>query len=183
MMSNQPASAASAGDLAGLARFNGLPAEAARQALMACCSSRSWAEAVASGRPYESAASLLRRSDEAVAGLTPGDLSDALSGHPRIGERRDDDDSDGDGSWSRAEQAGLDGAAEFARRALADGNVAYEQRFGHIYLVCATGRSAGELLELLRARLGNDAEMEWRVVRSELKKINRIRLDQLIGGT
>jgi 2-oxo-4-hydroxy-4-carboxy-5-ureidoimidazoline decarboxylase len=178
-MSNQPASAASAGDLVGLARFNGLPAEAARQALMACCSSPSWAEAVASGRPYESAAGLLRRSDEAVTGLTPGDLSDALSGHPRIGERH----GDGDGSWSRAEQAGLDGAAELTRRALADGNVAYEQRFGHIYLVCATGRSAGELLELLRARLGNDAEMEWRVVRSELKKINRIRLDKLIGGT
>jgi 2-oxo-4-hydroxy-4-carboxy-5-ureidoimidazoline decarboxylase len=177
-MRNQPASAASAGDLAGLARLNGLPAQAARQALMACCSSPAWAETVASGRPYESAASLLRRSDEAVAGLTPGDLSDALSGHPRIGERRDED---GEGSWSRAEQAGLDGAAELTRRALADGNLAYEQRFGHIYLVCATGRSADELLELLRARLGHNAETEWRVVRSELKKINRIRLHKLLG--
>src|SRR5712692_2625931 len=158
MVNNQPGGAAGTRDLTGLARFNGLPAQAARQALMACCSSQSWAEAVASGRPYESAASLLRRSDEAVAGLTPGDLSDALSGHPRIGERRDDD---GDGSWSRAEQAGMDGAAELTRRALADGNVAYEERFGHIYLVCATGRSADELLDLLRARLGNDAETEW----------------------
>ncbi len=61
--------------------------------------------------------------------------------------------------------------------------MAYEERFGHIYLVCATGRSAGELLELLRARLGHDAETEWQAVRSELKKINRIRLDKLIGGT
>jgi len=182
MMSNQPASAASAGDLAGLARFNGLPAEAARQALMACCSSRSWAEAVVSGRPYESAASLLRRSDEAVAGLAPADLRDALSGHPRIGERSEGSTGDTD-RWSGQEQAGMAGAAAATRRALADGNAVYEQRFGHIYLVCATGRSAGELLELLRARLGNDAGMEWRVVRSELKKINRIRLDKLIGGT
>jgi 2-oxo-4-hydroxy-4-carboxy-5-ureidoimidazoline decarboxylase len=185
MVSHQSASAASAGYLAGLARFNGLPAEAARQALMACCSSRSWAEAVASGRPYESAARALRSSDEAVAGLTPGDLSEALSGHPRIGERREG--STGiEGStirWSQAEQAGMDGAADTTRRALADGNAAYEQRFGHIYLVCATGRSAGELLDLLRARLGNDAETERGVLRSELKKINRIRLDKLLGGT
>ena len=178
-MSNQPASAASAGDLAGRARLNGLPAEAARQALMACCSSQSWAEAVASGRPYESAASLLRRSDEAVAGLTPGDLSDALSGHPRIGERRG---GDGEGSWSRAEQAGLDGAAELTLRALADGNVAYEQRFGHIYLACATGRDAASLLAFLRSRLGNDRETEWGVVASELAKINQIRLRKLLDG-
>jgi 2-oxo-4-hydroxy-4-carboxy-5-ureidoimidazoline decarboxylase len=191
MVSNQSASAASAGDLTGLARFNGLPAEAARQALMACCSSRSWAEAVASGRPYESAARALRSSDEAVAGLTPGDLGEALSGHPRIGEGREGGTSREGGTgieggmnrWPRAEQAGLDGAADTIRRALAEGNAAYEQRFGHIYLVCASGRSAGELLDLLRARLGNDAETERGVLRSELKKINRIRLDKLLGGT
>lgn len=182
MVSNQSASAASAGDLAGLARFNGLPAEAARQVLMACCSSRSWAEAVASGRPYESAARALRCSDEAVAGLTSGDLREALSGHPRIGERSERSTGDPD-RWSPQEQAGMDGAADATRRALADGNAAYERRFGHIYLVCATGRSAGELLDLLRARLGNDAETERGVVRSELKKINRIRLDKLLGGT
>jgi 2-oxo-4-hydroxy-4-carboxy-5-ureidoimidazoline decarboxylase len=178
MVSNQSASAASAGDLAGLAWLNGLPAEAARQALMACCSSRSWAEAVASGRPYESAASALRSSDQAVAGMTPGDLGEALSGHPRIGEQgRDDSDR-----WSRGEQAGVAAAADITRQALAEGNAAYEQRFGHIYLVCASGRSAGELLDLLRTRLGNDAETERGVLRSELKKINRIRLDKLLGG-
>lgn len=161
-------------ELAGLAAFNGLGGDAARQALMACCSSARWAGAVLAGRPYDSAAALLRQSDEAVAGLTPGDLRDALSGHPRIGA--------GAGRWSREEQAGVDGAAEVTRRALADGNAAYERRFGHIYLVCATGRSAGELLELLRSRLANDGETEWQVLRSELGKINRIRLRKLIGG-
>jgi 2-oxo-4-hydroxy-4-carboxy-5-ureidoimidazoline decarboxylase len=162
-----------------LAAFNGLAGEAARRALVRCCSSARWADAVASGRPYDSVAALLRRSDQAAAGLAPADLIEALSGHPRIGERsgRDSD------RWSSGEQAGLAGAAELTRRALADGNAVYEQRFGHIYLVCATGRSAGELLDLLQARLGNDAETEWRAVRSELKKINRIRLHKLLGDT
>jgi len=163
-----------------LAEFNGLPGEAARQALLRCCSSRRWADAVAAGRPYGSLAGLLRRSDAAVAGLTPADLRDALAGHPRIGERRDD--GAGAERWSRQEQAGMDGAADRTRQALAAGNVAYEQRFGHIYLVCATGRSAGELLGLLQARLANDGETEWRAVRSELRKINQIRLHKLIGG-
>src|SRR6266567_3186276 len=113
--------------------------------------------------------------------MAAADLGDALSGHPRIGERSEvGPDQD---RWSGQEQAGLDGAGQITRRAIAEGNAAYEERFGHIYLVCATGRTAGELLELLRARLGHDAETEWQAVRSELKKINRIRLEKLIGGT
>jgi 2-oxo-4-hydroxy-4-carboxy-5-ureidoimidazoline decarboxylase len=179
-MSDQSAAAGEMG-LPGLAEFNGLPGEAARRALMACCSSARWAGAVLAGRPYESAGGLLWQSDEAVAGLTPDDLRDALSGHPRIGERRGEGRDNGAVRWSREEQAGVDGAAGITRRALADGNEAYERRFGHIYLVCATGRSAGELLGLLRSRLANDTEAEWRVVRSELEKINRIRLRKLIG--
>jgi 2-oxo-4-hydroxy-4-carboxy-5-ureidoimidazoline decarboxylase len=161
-----------------LEEFNGLPIEAARQALLDCCSSARWVSAVMAGRPYASVTSLLRQSDEAVAGLTPGDLRDALSGHPRIGERRDD----GADRWTRAEQAGVAGAARPTMQALADGNVAYERRFGHIYLVCATGRTAPELLALLTARLENDPDTEWGVVRSELQKINRIRLGKLPGG-
>lgn len=161
-----------------LEEFNGLPGEAARRELSGCCSSARWVSAVLAGRPYPSLAGLLRRSDEAVASLAPGDLRDALSGHPRIGERRDD----GADRWSGAEQAGVAGAARPAMQALADGNVAYERRFGHIYLVCATGRTAPELLALLTARLENDPDTEWGVVRSELQKINRIRLRKLLGG-
>ncbi len=65
---------------------------------------------------------------------------------------------------------------------LAEANAAYEQRFGHIYLVCASGRTGAELLALLQQRLGNDNETEWHVVRTELGKINRIRLGELLGG-
>jgi 2-oxo-4-hydroxy-4-carboxy-5-ureidoimidazoline decarboxylase len=111
-----------------------------------------------------------------VARLAPADLEQALAGHPRIGEGRTA------GHWSRREQAGVHGADPATIQALADGNEAYERRFGHIYLVCATGRSAGQLLALLRERLGNDPGTEWGVVRRELAKINRIRLARLLDG-
>jgi 2-oxo-4-hydroxy-4-carboxy-5-ureidoimidazoline decarboxylase len=139
-----------------------------------CCSSARWAAEVASGRPYASADQILARSDQAVARLAPADLEQALAGHPRIGERRGADDR------SRREQAGVLGADPATIQALADGNEAYERRFGHIYLVCATGRSAGELLALLQERLGNDPGAEWGVVRRELAKINQIRLAGLL---
>jgi 2-oxo-4-hydroxy-4-carboxy-5-ureidoimidazoline decarboxylase len=162
----------------GLAEFNGLPADAARRALLACCSSQRWAGVVAAGRPFPSAPALLRCSDAAVAGLAPADLREALAGHPRIGER-----AGAGGGWSQQEQAGVAGADTATLRALAAGNEVYQRRFGHIYLVCATGRTAAELLALLRARLGNEPGAEWDVVRSELRKINRIRLGKLLGGS
>lgn len=155
-----------------------MPGELARQHLLACCSSARWAAEVASGRPYASAGELLATSDQAVARLVPADLEQALAGHPRIGDRRDVDER------SRREQAGVIGADPATIRALAEGNEEYERRFGHIYLVCATGRNAADLLALLRERLGNDPGAEWGVVRRELGKINRIRLARLIdeGG-
>ena len=162
----------------GLAEFNGLPADAARRALLACCSSQRWAGVVAAGRPFPSAPALLRCSDAAVAGLAPADLREALAGHPRIGER-----AGAGGGWSQQEQAGVAGADTATLRALAAGNEVYQRRFGHIYLVCATGRTAAELLALLRARLGNEPGAEWDVVRSELRKINRTRLGKLLGGS
>jgi 2-oxo-4-hydroxy-4-carboxy-5-ureidoimidazoline decarboxylase len=157
-----------------LTGLNAAPAELARQQLMACCSSARWAAEVAAGLPFSSIEELLASSDAAAAGLTPADLEEALAGHPRIGERRGADER------SRREQAGVLGADAATIGALADGNEEYERRFGHIYLVCATGRSAADLLALLRERLGNDPETEWGVVRRELGKINRIRLTKLL---
>jgi 2-oxo-4-hydroxy-4-carboxy-5-ureidoimidazoline decarboxylase len=176
-----------------LADFNALPGDAAGQALRDCCSSGRWIDAVAAGRPYRSAAELLAASDAAVAQMSEPDLRDALAGHPRIGERLAPATGSvrgegaarpgghGRASWSSQEQARVGEADAATRQALADGNLAYEQRFGHIYLACATGRSADELLAFLRDRLGNDRETEWRVVAAELAKINRIRLRKLIG--
>jgi len=162
---------------AGFAGFNALTEDAAMRALLRCCSSSRWADAVATSRPYPSLAALLATSDAAVARLSAEDLREALAGHPRIG-----DPLKAGGEWSRQEQAGVSSPDASTRRALADGNAEYERRFGHIYLACATGKSAAELLAFLRERLDNDAGTEWRVVASELAKINQIRLRKLVGA-
>jgi len=160
----------------GLAAFNALDDAAVRRRLAECCTSPGWVAAVAGKRPYAGVDELLAASDAAVAALSEEELAAALAGHPRIGERQDA------GSWSGQEQAGVASAADQVRRALADGNAAYEQRFGHIYLVCATGRSGAELLDLLHQRLGNDDGAEWQVVGAELARINQIRLRKLLGA-
>jgi 2-oxo-4-hydroxy-4-carboxy-5-ureidoimidazoline decarboxylase len=158
--------------------LNGLTEDAARRELRACCTSGRWIEAVAAVRPYADEAALLAASDRAAAGLTEADLREALDGHPRIGDRRVEA-----GSLSSQEQAGVRGADDSLRQALDAGNAEYEGRFGHIYLACATGRSADELLAFLRERLNNDPGTEWSVVASELAKINQIRLRKLLGAT
>ena len=168
-----------------LAWFHSLPAADARGLLLACCAAEPWASRLVAGRPYPTVAAVARESDEAVASLTVPQLADALAGHPRIGERvpagREAAGSRSAG-WSRREQSGMAAADEPTRQAIAELNAAYEERFGHIYLVCATGRTAAELLALLRARLGQDGAAEWRTVRSELQQINRIRLRKLLAG-
>ena len=174
-MSVRPRRNVHGGELAGLARFNAMPLPQARRALLTCCSATRWAEQVATARPYASADAALRLSDAAVAALIIEDFYEALSGHPRIGARSG-------GGASRREQSGVDGGDPAVLHALQASNDAYERRFGHIYLVSATGKNAAELLGILRVRLANDPAAEWRTVRAELGKINRIRLRQLIEG-
>jgi 2-oxo-4-hydroxy-4-carboxy-5-ureidoimidazoline decarboxylase len=158
----------------GIERFNALPEDEAWAALLAFCAAPRWASAVLAARPYSSAGALLAESDLAVAALTESDLASALDGHPRIGART------AAGSASSREQAAVAAGGDEVLRALAEGNAAYENRFGHIYLVCATGRTGAELLGLLRARLGNDEQTEWHVAAAELAKINQLRLRTLI---
>ncbi|GAA4543438.1 2-oxo-4-hydroxy-4-carboxy-5-ureidoimidazoline decarboxylase [Pseudonocardia xishanensis] len=153
------------------AAFDALPRPDAVAALVAVCSSVTWADRVAAGRPYGDLDSLLAAADAALADLD--DLTGPLAGHPRIGERVHS------GS-SAKEQAGMAGASEQVRAAMAEGNAEYERRFGHVYLVCASGRTADELLAVLQDRLGNTAEEEAARTRSELAAINRLRLTGLI---
>lgn len=156
--------------------LNALPAADAERALLACCRSPVWAAAVAAGRPYAGTEALFAAADAALAELDEDEVDAALAGHPRIGERT------ATASFSHGEQAGLDGTATGVREALAAGNRAYEERFGHVYLVCATGRSGDQLLATLLERLGNDPAQERQVLREELRKINRIRLSSLGEG-
>ena len=160
-------------DGVGLDGFNALSDDRAEQALLACCASPAWVREVGAGRPYQDADQLFRAADDALARLGEDDVDDALAGHPRIGERPDTE-------WSSREQSGTADADAETRRRLAEGNRAYEDRFGHVYLVCATGRRAEELLAVLEERLDNDPETERAIVRAELGKINRIRLQKLL---
>jgi 2-oxo-4-hydroxy-4-carboxy-5-ureidoimidazoline decarboxylase len=145
---------------------------ALRTALRACCPADSWVDAIVAGRPYADEAALGAASDAATLALDARGLGQALAGHPRIGERG--------GGWSRQEQSGVSAAASDVRARLAAANAAYEERFGHIYLVCAAGKSAGELLAICRERLGHDPDTEHGVVLAELAKINRLRLTRLV---
>jgi 2-oxo-4-hydroxy-4-carboxy-5-ureidoimidazoline decarboxylase len=175
-----------------LTRFNELPAPAVRRALLECCSAPRWAEQMAAARPYGRAQDAIRRSNAIIGDLVDAELAEALAGHPRIGERADSDvaaDGNTDAApasladWSRREQAAVDADDAQTRRELADANAEYEQRFGHIYLVCASGRTGTELLALLRGRLHNEPEEEWQVVRTELQKINALRLERLLADS
>lgn len=158
----------------GTAAFDHLPRHDAVAALLAVCSSPAWAEAVADGRPYDHLDALLAAADTQLARLDHAGIADALAGHPRIGERAVHS------ATSAREQAGMSAASDEVRAAMAEGNAEYERRFGHVYLVCASGRGADELLGVLRDRLGNTAEEEARRTRTELAAINRLRLTGLI---
>jgi allantoicase len=162
----------------GLRWLNSLPPAQARQVLPTCCTSRAWVERMAAGRPYPDVDALLKASDRAVRELDRDGLVEALAAHPRIGQRAAG--SSTEAVWSRQEQASVGDAAAEVRAALREGNRAYEERFGHVFLICASGRSAEEMLAALRERLGNDPATEWGVVAEELRQITRLRLERLL---
>jgi allantoicase len=162
----------------GLRWLSSLPAAQAHRVLASCCASRAWIERMTAGRPYADVDALLDAGDGAVWELDRDGLAEALSAHPRIGERAAG--ASAEATWSRQEQAGAGTAADEVRAALAEGNRAYEERFGHVFLIRASGRSAEELLAALRKRLGNDPDTEWGVVADELRQITRLRLERLL---
>ena len=155
-----------------LAELNALPDGEAAGLLLGCCAAPGWARQVAAGRPYATVADLLAAADAAWAAREPGDLDAAMAGHPRIGERRLS-------GWSRHEQSGFGPDAGTAA-ALHEANAAYEDRFGHVFLICATGRGPGDILAELHRRMGNDPDTERAVAAAEIGKINAIRLRKLV---
>lgn len=161
-----------------LARFNRLDVPECERELLACCASPRWARQVAAARPYPDVDALRAEGEAALGRLDWEEISRALAAHPRIGERPAG--SGRDAQWSRREQAGVSTAAAHAR-ALAEVNREYEERFGHVFLIFATGRTETEILAAARARLDNDAETERRVVCEELGRIVRLRLSRLVS--
>ncbi|MCK5751702.1 MAG: 2-oxo-4-hydroxy-4-carboxy-5-ureidoimidazoline decarboxylase [Mycobacterium sp.] len=158
---------------AGIEGFNRLSERQRMHLLFEVCSSTIWARRVLAGGPFRDAEALFDRADRVLAELPDAELDAALDGHPRIGAKADNPSS-------AREQARVADATDAVKAELAEKNRAYDDKFGYVYLVCASGRTAEELLAILTDRLDNDPETERRVMRSELAKINRLRLERLL---
>ena len=126
-------------------------------------------------RPWASAAALYADAEATWAALGHDDFLEAFAHHPRIGARADQTDD----AWAHQEQARVGDADGETRRALVEANERYLERFGYIFIVCATGKSAGEMLGLLEARLGNDPARELAIAAGEQARITRLRLEKL----
>ncbi|WP_370971883.1 2-oxo-4-hydroxy-4-carboxy-5-ureidoimidazoline decarboxylase [Amycolatopsis sp. cg9] len=146
-----------------LTEFN--TADDVRPLLTACLAVPRWVDAIAGGRPYADLDALKAAADLPLSGE---EIRQAMTAHPRIGEKPAD-------GWARSEQSGVDNADAFAAA-----NAEYEAKFGHVYLVCASGRSGEELLKILRDRLGNDPATELAVAGRELLKIAELRLAKAV---
>ena len=149
------------------------PADAAAE-LMPCCASHRWVSELVARRPYVTFDALLSASDQVLDGLDWVDIEQALSAHPRIGERATGPATEA--AWSRAEQAGAADLGEEQGRRLLAVNQQYERKFGFVFLVCASGQSAAELIRAAETRLANNPFAERAVVAGELAKIVRLRL-------
>jgi OHCU decarboxylase len=166
-----------------LARWNRFAPHEAADQVLSCCGSRAWAVQLAARRPLPTEAALLSASDEIWAQLQPSDWMEAFSKHPRIGERKAPPAaSPRSASWSGQEQQQVAKATEPVQRELAAANREYEERFGRVFIVCATGKSAEQMLEILRGRLQNDDRTELAAAAEEQRKITHIRLKKWLNS-
>jgi 2-oxo-4-hydroxy-4-carboxy-5-ureidoimidazoline decarboxylase len=166
-----------------LSRWNGLPQEQATREILPCCGSKAWAGSMASKRPIHDEFSLLETSDAIWQGLGQSDWLEAFQSHPRIGESFAENAVPPQSSaWSEQEQQRAATADEAMKLALKWGNREYEQKFGRIFIVCATGKPASEILEILRRRLHNDEATELQQAAEEQRQIMLIRLKKWIAA-
>lgn len=165
--------------------LNALDDDAAARELLRCCGSSRWARAMAAARPFAGAEVMSTAADTIWSSLDRADWLEAFAAHPKIGETSGSGAPGGSGGagrsgWAQQEQAGVAGAAEQTRRRLADANRDYEARFGYMFIVCAAGKTAQEMLALLGRRLRHDADEELRIAAEEQRKITQLRLRKLL---
>jgi len=165
--------------VAALDDFNDEPADRAVQTLRACNAAPRFAAELVAGRPYPDADTLVGRAEEVARALPWDEVSVALAAHPRIGDRVDG--SSTEAVASRREQSSMTDADAGTRAALVDGNRAYEERFGHVFLIRAAGRSPEEMLAELRRRLDNDDEAERAEATEQLAQISALRVRGLVS--
>lgn len=159
-----------------------MPAPDAAAALAACSSCSRWVDALLRQRPYASREAVLAAADAEWSRLEPNDWREAIAGHPRIGERGATPMSGRSRAWSGDEQSAAQPADAWVKLELARLNAEYESRFGHIFIVAASGKSAEEILAICRSRIGNGAERELAIVGGELREIALLRLRKLLGA-
>jgi OHCU decarboxylase len=166
-----------------LDRWNALPPADAVRELMSCCGSQRWARRVVERRPFSSLDEMRAVADEIWWQVGEDDWLEAFRHHPRIGERTSTAPAGArSAAWSREEQSRAASAGAGVQERLRRGNEAYEERFGHIYIVCAAGRSAEDLLSVLERRLGNDPQTELRAAAEEQRKITHLRMERLFAS-
>ncbi|MER8071969.1 2-oxo-4-hydroxy-4-carboxy-5-ureidoimidazoline decarboxylase [Streptomyces sp. NPDC094034] len=159
----------------GLTRFNTSPDDVALAALHEVCAGRAWGAKVLARRPFPDLNALLAASDTATRELDGAELAEALAGHPPIGRPKPEDPA------SAREQRGMAGASQELKAEMLELNLAYQERFGHVFLICATGATGERMRDALKSRMGHTPERERAIVRTELGKINRIRLTRLVA--
>jgi 2-oxo-4-hydroxy-4-carboxy-5-ureidoimidazoline decarboxylase len=164
--------------------LNDLSEAEAATALGRCCGASAWVSAMVRGRPYASREALLAAAERVWAGMGPADLLEAFAHHPRIGASVEELRARfaGTSAWASQEQGGVKEAPAEVLEALRAANVAYEQRFGFIFIVCASGKSAEEMLALLQARLLHEPARELPIAAAEQAKITRLRLEKLAAS-
>jgi len=166
----------------GLDRLNSLPHLDAEGEFLKCCGSRNWARRMVDQRPFENIDELLGEADAIWWSLEPTDWLEAFRSHPRIGEKKAAQTTSVEArAWSEQEQSGVQSAAHDTMQALAEGNRAYEQTFGYIFIICATGKGSAEMLTILQERLHNDPDRELRIAAEEQSRITQLRLKKLLG--
>jgi len=159
-----------------LAALNVLPRYRAEEEFFKCCGSVAWARAMARRRPFASLERLAQAASEIWFRLDESDWREAFGAHPQIGQRA------APASWSAREQSGMQRATSAVATAMDEANREYLARFGFIFIICASGKSAEEMLEYLRSRLANPAEQEIRIAAGEQDKITHLRLERLLAG-
>jgi 2-oxo-4-hydroxy-4-carboxy-5-ureidoimidazoline decarboxylase len=164
-----------------LARWNQASAADAVREIMPCCGSRSWAQILTDRRSFTNETSLLLASDEIWRSLAPADWLEAFRSHPRIGESAQGADREQSAAWSRQEQSKVAAAADDVKTRFVSANRIYEEKFGHTFIVCATGKSPAEILAILHRRMQNDGKNELHQAAEEQRQITQLRLRKWLG--
>lgn len=167
-----------------LAWLNSLTADEAAQELLQCCGSKRWATEMSDARPYQTPETLLATAHDIWWSLDRSDWLEAFRSHPKIGEKKAADKVSAQSQqWSGQEQSGVANAAQETVDSLAALNEDYEQKFGFIFIICATGKTSDEMLSALRERLQHDREAELPIAAAEQAKITELRLNKLLTSS